>query len=56
MPDLIAHTNMDVQSVNRLREELMRMIQWLSKHTDKYLSHPYEGPSSDYSDQTKAAA
>lgn len=48
MPDLIVHTNMDSQSVSRLREELAKMTQWLAKHVDTYLSAEYEHAGQDY--------
>lgn len=53
MPDLIAHTNMDAQAVTRLREELFKMTQYVSKHTDKYLSTEYEHAANDYVDSAK---
>jgi mortality factor 4-like protein 1 len=56
MPDLIAHTNMDSQSVSRLREELAKMTQWLSKRIDKYLSADYEHVGQEYQDLAKSNA
>ncbi|THX90419.1 MRG-domain-containing protein [Aureobasidium pullulans] len=53
MPDLIAHTNMDSQAVSRLREELHKMTQWLSKNAGNYLSQEYEQPTQDYIDRVK---
>ena len=53
MPDLIAHTNMDSQAVCRLREELHKMTQWLSKNAGNYLSQEYEQPTQDYIDRVK---
>ena len=53
MPDLIAHTNMDAQAVTRLREELFKMTQFLSKNTDNYLSTEYEHAATDYVDEAK---
>lgn len=53
MPDLIAHTNMDAQAVARLREELFKMTQYLSKNTDKYLSTEYEHAPMDYVESVK---
>ncbi|KAH0305063.1 MRG-domain-containing protein, partial [Aureobasidium melanogenum] len=53
MPDLIAHTNMDSQAVSRLREELHKMTQWLSKNAGSYLSQEYEQPTQDYIDRVK---
>lgn len=56
MPDLIAHTNMDSQSVSRLREELAKMTQWLSKRIDRYLSSEYEHAGQEYQDNAKNGA
>ncbi|KAF2214604.1 hypothetical protein CERZMDRAFT_110225 [Cercospora zeae-maydis SCOH1-5] len=56
MPDLIVHTNMDAQSVSRLREELAKMTQWLSKRVDVYLSAEYEHAGQDYLDAGKNGA
>lgn len=56
MPDLIAHTNMDTQSVSRLREELSKMTQWLAKRVEKYLSADYEHAGQDYLDGAKTGA
>ncbi|EMC95094.1 hypothetical protein BAUCODRAFT_35082 [Baudoinia panamericana UAMH 10762] len=53
MPDLLAHTNMDAQSVSRLREELTRMTSYLSKHLERYLSNEYEHAGQDYLDRAK---
>ncbi|EPE35256.1 Chromo [Glarea lozoyensis ATCC 20868] len=36
LPELIAQTNMDVQSVNRLREELTKMCNWIGRNVEKY--------------------
>lgn len=41
MPELIAQTNMDLQSTNRLREELSKMAMWLSKNSEKYFPTRY---------------
>lgn len=56
MPDLIAHTNMDVQAVSRMREELTKMTQWLAKRVDRYISSPYEHAGQDYLDSAKTGA
>jgi mortality factor 4-like protein 1 len=53
MPDLIAHTNMDSQSVSRLREELSKMTQWLAKRIETYLSTDYEHAGQDYLENAK---
>ena len=56
MPDLIAHTNMDNQSVSRLREELSKMTQWLAKRIDRYLSTEYEHAGQEYLENSKNGA
>ena len=53
MPDLIAHTNMDSQAVSRLREELYKMTQYLSRNMATYLTTQYEHASPDYIDRVK---
>lgn len=56
MPDLIAHTNMDAQSIHRLREELTKMTQWLAKRATQYIYSPYEHAGQDYLDSAKNGA
>lgn len=56
MPDLIAHTNMDTQAVNRLREELAKMTQWLGKRVERYLSTEYEHAGQEYLEGAKNGA
>lgn len=56
MPDLIAHTNMDSQSVSRLREELSKMTQWLAKRIPNYLSTEYEHAGQEYLESAKNGA
>ncbi|KAI1822379.1 MRG-domain-containing protein [Xylaria intraflava] len=53
LPELIAQTNMDQQSVNRLREELAKFCTWLSKNTTEYFVNGYESPAQDYVDRAK---
>lgn len=55
MPELIAQTNMDNQSVNRLREELTNMLNWLAKDAAvvNYFSFPYESPGQEYTDKIR---
>lgn len=47
---------MDAQSVSRLREELSKMTQWLSKKTDRYLTAEYEHAGGDYLENAKSGA
>lgn len=56
MPDLIAHTNMDSQSISRLREELSKMTQWLAKRISKYFSTEYEHAGQEYLESSKNGA
>ena len=53
MPELIAQTNMDQQSVNRLREELAKLTSWLGKNSGKYFASEYETPSQDYIEKAR---
>lgn len=58
MPELIAQTNMDNQSINRLREELSSMLNWLSKDTNvnTYFASTYESPGQEYTDKIRGVA
>ncbi|KAF2107272.1 mortality factor 4-like protein-like protein 1 [Lophiotrema nucula] len=58
MPELIAQTNMDIQSVNRLREELTQMLTWLSKEpqVNAFFASVYESPGQAYIDKVKSSA
>ncbi|KAI1471079.1 MRG-domain-containing protein [Daldinia caldariorum] len=53
LPELVAQTNMDQQSVNRLREELVKFCTWLSKNTTEYFVSHYESPPQDYIQKAK---
>lgn len=53
MPELIAQTNMDQQSVNRLREELMKMTTWLGKNSNRYFTAEYENASQEYIEKAR---
>lgn len=48
LPELVAQTNMDQQSVNRLREELMKFTAWFSRQVTKYFASEYEPVSPEY--------
>lgn len=47
LPELIAQTNMDKQSILRLREEIEKLAKWLSKHKE-YFIEDYEDCGPDY--------
>ena len=53
LPELIAQTNMDQQSVNRLREELIKVTTWLGKNAEKYFVKEYETPGADYVEKAR---
>ncbi|OJD31783.1 histone acetylase complex subunit [Diplodia corticola] len=55
LPELIAQTNMDPQSVNRLREELVKITMWLNKDetVGKVFVSEYESPGVEYVDKAK---
>ncbi|KAK6504835.1 Esa1p-associated factor [Arthrobotrys musiformis] len=44
MPELIAHTNMDTQAVNSLREHLDNIMLFISRNHEKYILSEYEKP------------
>lgn len=44
---------MDQQSVNRLREELSKMTNWLGKRAVDYFVKEYETPSQDYIEKAR---
>ncbi|KAI9733570.1 MAG: Esa1p-associated factor [Cirrosporium novae-zelandiae] len=48
MPELIAQTTMDAQSVVRLREEMTKMLNWLGRHVSDYFVDNYIPASVDY--------
>ena len=53
LPELIAQTNMDQQSVNRLREELHKLTQWLGKNSTRFFTAPYENASQEYIEKVR---
>ena len=53
MPELIAQTNMDTQAVNRLKEELTKMVNWLTKNANRYFTAEYEAADSEYIEKAR---
>lgn len=53
MPELISQTNMDQQSINRLREELAKLTQWLGKNSARFFTTEYEPASQDYLEKAR---
>ncbi|OHW96569.1 keratinolytic protein [Colletotrichum incanum] len=54
LPELVAQTNMDQQSVSRLREELSKLTVWLGKNAKNYFVSEYETPSQEYIDKARS--
>ncbi|PMD23785.1 MRG-domain-containing protein [Hyaloscypha hepaticicola] len=54
LPELIAQTNMDHQSVNRLREELTKLTNWLGRNYLTYFVSEYEIPGQEYIEKAKS--
>ena len=48
MPELVAQTNMDQQSVARLRDELGRLTAWIAKGSGRWFGGGYEEAGNDY--------
>ena len=50
LPELVAQTNMDQQSVNRLREELNKLTNWIAvpKNFERLFAKEYETPHQSY--------
>jgi mortality factor 4-like protein 1 len=44
---------MDLQSVNRLREELSKITNWLGKKAVVYFNSEYETPSQEYVEKAR---
>lgn len=53
MPELIAQTNMDQQSTNRLREELSKVAIWLGKNSEFFFTGSYKNASNEYIEKVK---
>ncbi|KJK91219.1 hypothetical protein H633G_04967 [Metarhizium anisopliae BRIP 53284] len=51
---LLAQTNMDQQSVSRLREEIGKFTVWLGRHCETYFVNEYETPSQEYVDKARS--
>jgi mortality factor 4-like protein 1 len=55
MPELVAQTNMDAQSIHRLRAELSSLNIWLGQNYTKYFVREYETPSQSYIEKAREA-
>lgn len=54
LPELVAQTNMDQQSVNRLREELTKLTNWISRNAVTYFVSEYEVPGAQYIEKARS--
>ncbi|KAF7558791.1 hypothetical protein G7046_g5378 [Stylonectria norvegica] len=54
LPELLAQTNMDQQSVTRLREEIGKFTGWLGRNAETYFYSEYETPPQSYVDKARA--
>ncbi|RFN52760.1 mortality factor 4-like protein 1 [Fusarium flagelliforme] len=54
LPELLAQTNMDQQSVSRLREEIGKFNVWLGRNCETYFANEYETPAQDYIDKARS--
>lgn len=48
LPELIPQTNMDQQSVDRLREEVLTMSNWIADNSVRLFTSEYEAASQSY--------
>ena len=53
MPELVAQTNMDQQSVHRMREEMSKLLIWLAKNGPKYFVGAYENATPEYVEKAR---
>ena len=56
LPELIAQTNMDHQSVSKLRDEMAKLTQWLGKNSNRFFTAEYETASQDYVEKSKGSS
>lgn len=54
LPELLAQTNMDQQSVGRLREEIGKFTVWLGRNCQTYFVNEYESPSQEYVENARS--
>ena len=53
LPELIAQTNMDEQSVRKLRDEMIKLTNWLGKNSTRFFTAEYENVSQDYIEKVR---
>lgn len=52
LPELLAQTNMDIQSTQRMREEVSKLSIWLSRNSEKYFRTEYIAAEDSYEDKS----
>ena len=53
LPELIAQTNMDAQSVSKLRQEIQSLTAWLGKNSTRFFVAEYEAASQEYIEKAR---
>ena len=53
LPELIAQTNMDAQSVSKLRQEIQALTAWLGKNSTRFFTAEYETAPQEYVDKAR---
>lgn len=53
MPELIAQTNMDQQSISRMREELTKLTTWMGRNSTDLFCAVYEPADEEYISKAK---
>ncbi|KAK4696630.1 hypothetical protein P7C71_g1322, partial [Lecanoromycetidae sp. Uapishka_2] len=53
--DLLEETNMDGQSVSKLKEEIAKLTSWLGKNSDRFFTAKYEDAGPEYTEKTRGS-
>lgn len=53
MPKLIEEAPMDAEAVHRLREEFIKLIQWVCRRVPQFFNVPYQPATADYIERAK---
>lgn len=53
LPELIAQTNMDAQSVSKLRQEIQALTAWLGKNSTRFFTAEYEVAPQEYVEKAR---
>ncbi len=55
LPELIAQTNMDGQSISKLKDEIAKLTSWLGKNSDRFFTAEYEDAGPEYTEKTRGS-